>query len=246
MDREFRVGGVFAESLTVLFSNIVPFVIISAIVHIPIVVYALVFVSRLENMTPAEARQAYETYSLAVIGLSIILTPISTGAITYGVIQQARGKRASIGECVSVGISRLLPVLAVAIAAGLLTVLGFVLLIIPGLIIMCQLYVAVPAAVVEQCGTSGALRRSQELTSGFRWHILGVAFLLGIIDQFLTRIVDKGLSLSPTSATVDMLIMLFLGMVTGAWQATASAVAYYRLRDVKESVDIDELASVFD
>ena len=70
--------------------------------------------------------------------------------MTYGVFQYLRGKKAAMGNCLSVGLSRMFPVIGVAILSGLMIFGGLILLVIPGLIFMTMVYVAVPTAIVER------------------------------------------------------------------------------------------------
>lgn len=43
-----------------------------------------------------------------------------------------------------------------------------------------------------------------------------------------------------------MVLTVSFSVVTSAWGSSAACVAYYHLRSVKESVDVEEVASVFD
>ena len=65
-------------------------------------------------------------------------------------------------------------VVDVAFVTGVMVGIGFVLLVVPGLILACMFFVAVPVAVVERPGVFEALARSGRLTRGHRVPILGV------------------------------------------------------------------------
>ena len=66
---------------------------------------------------------------------------------------------------------------------------GFFLLITPGVIVFCMLYVATQAAVLERPGVRGALRRSRELTRGHRFEMFGLVFILGLLSLGVERFV---------------------------------------------------------
>lgn len=247
MIQQFRLGAVFSQSLSVLFANFIPFLLITLLVNIPTFAYGIYWFNDLQSMVQAEdvdvaiVNRTVLTGSVILGLLSIFVTPLATGAVTFGAFQYMRGQQASVGECISVGISKMLPVLGVALLAGLAMVGGFLLLIIPGFIVMCMLYVAVPAAVVEGVGVRAALGRSAFLTRGARWPIFGLIFIMGIIDNVLDKIVELALA-----DMTYLIVMLLVGVMVSAWQASAAAVSYYHLRSVKESVEIDDIASVFD
>jgi hypothetical protein len=77
--------------------------------------------------------------------ITMICWAIANGAMTYGVVQDLRGRTMSIAQASAIATRRFLPLLGVAIVVGLLFWLGFVLLIVPGLIVCCWYYVAAPA-----------------------------------------------------------------------------------------------------
>jgi hypothetical protein len=103
--------------------------------------------------------------------------------------------------------------------------------------------VSVPVAVEERPGIFEAMRRSTYLTDGFRWSVFGVLFVLAFMSQGLERIAGVALAENESAALVvsGVVSVLSVGLT-----ATAQAVMYYRLRSIKESVDVDQIASVFD
>ena len=240
MEKEFRVGHVFAGSLKILFANFVPFMAIAFIVTLPVHV-----VDTWDSYLLDTGQDPIPAAGLVTWILSIVLSPIVTGTITFGVIQQLRGRHASVGRCVSVGFSRLLPVLAVALLVGLVTGLGFVLLVIPGLWFACRLWVSIPVAVVERAGIMGALNRSDELTKGSRWRILGVLLLIVLVQIGFGIVI--GIVIAVTDSLVVMSVAIaIIGTFGAAWTASAQAVSYYTLRSMKEMINVEEIASVFD
>jgi hypothetical protein len=176
--------------------------------------------------------------------LQMALGSVAAGALTFGVLQALRGKPISLGECISTGFARLLPVLGVSFLVALCVLGGFILLIVPGFIVLCMLTVAVPVAVIEKPGVMASLRRSAALTKGFKGTIFAIYFvlwLLGILIGFVVAIplVTMGLlgALLTTAASL---------VVSGALQAALPAVIYQRLRDIKEGASVEDLAKVFD
>lgn len=64
-------------------------------------------------------------------------------------------------------------------------VLGFMLLLIPGLILMCLWSLVVPACVLERLGPLSSLSRSARLTKGYRWPVFGLILLTVIAGLIL-------------------------------------------------------------
>ena len=127
------------------------------------------------------------------------------------------------------------------------------LLIVPGIILAMRWAVAVPACVVENLGPISSLRRSAELTKGHRWKIFGMTVL--ILVFFIIAIVIIG-TLAGTGVVVvpqgvgrgllaAILFVIISGIVTAYFNVVA-AMVYHDLRTVKEGVNTEEIAAVFD
>ncbi|MHC4960146.1 MAG: hypothetical protein ACYTGN_17465 [Planctomycetota bacterium] len=249
--KQFMVGSVLSTSFSVWTRNIIPFTLMVAVVESPMILYAYLQVTGAIEVDLMAFVLSFAT-GVALLGL------VATGALTYGVFQQLSGKPAGIGDSVSVGFSRLLPVLGVGISVfaivfvlglvgfGLLVLIAgdgglVVLLAIPLLIfiasILCKYYVAVPIAVVERPGVIASLRRSAELTKGSRLSIFAVWFVIQMLERFASKIIEN----------VDQSgwILIAFGIVWVGLTSTTSAVVYHDLRVSKEGVGIDELTSVF-
>lgn len=238
------VGKLLSQTFSIYFANFLPFTLVTLLALVPVILASAVFASILENQSNRERLlELVLLYAGLVIVLGLILTPIATGAVTYGVVQQVRGRHASFGDCLQVGLSRIFPVIGVALLQGLIIGVGVLLCCIPGLIALTVLYAAVPAAVIEGTGPIESLRRSADLTRGNRLHIFLMAFVLGLIDGALDRVLDAVLEHAPTM--ISLVVPQILGAVTSALVATAGAVVYYEQRRAKEGVDADQLAAVF-
>jgi hypothetical protein len=237
-----NVGDVFGQTFSVYFTHFAAFFLITALANIPSFVLAYFFIGEDPQMMRPEV---LIWGILGTVLVSIVTTSLATAALTYGVLQHLRKRAVEIGECMRIGFSVLFSVIAVALAQSLLIGLGMLLCIIPGIIIAVMYAVAVPVAVEERPGVGGALSRSTFLTNGYRWQVFGVLFLIGLLH------IAASIALSVISAIPNMTVVgQVLGMIEGVFYsgllATAGALVYYRLRCLKESVDIDELASVFD
>lgn len=236
----FQVGNLLSETFSIYFSNIIPFVILTTLALSPVLVFG----------AWASSRGAQDPLALAAEPLSNLLNfffaPIATAGITYGVFQHMRGRNPSLGTCLSVGLSALLPILLLAIVQGVAIGCATCFFIIPGLMLTVRWIVAVPAAVEERPGLWDALNRSTYLTEGYRWEIFGVLAVLWIF--YVAVIAGLTAAFGGEAAIKSggyMLITSILEILTTGIAATAYCVMYYRLRSIKESIDVDQIASVF-
>lgn len=232
----FRTGAILAETFSVYAANFFAFLMITGVVLAPIYALMLAAVLRLDAETSTSV-----TGCLWLVNL--LVTPIATAAIVFGVVQQMRGRDTSVGECLRVGLSQLGRVLGTAILQGIAILGGTLLCLVPGIIVAVMYAVAVPAAVEERLGARDALERSSMLTKGFRWEVFFVSLALQVLAYGLGLLVGF---LPITATTGQLLVQALQDLLFTSLSATAAAVMYYRLRSVKESVDVEQIASVFD
>lgn len=171
-----------------------------------------------------------------------VLNVISQAAMVYGTVQYLSGHKASFMQTLVKGLSKILPALGVAVLGWSFILMGYVCFVVPGLILMCALFVSVPAAVMERRGIMGSIKRSFELTRGSRGPIFLYFIILGsaiyILKIIILLVMGEGLQAWLLTQSVSVL----MGMLT----AVIGATAYARLREHKEGADIMDLAKIFD
>lgn len=234
---DFRIGQVLSKAFSVFFKNIVTFSLISGIVGIPIVLFNL-----FAEQAPPDQKLIY---SLLAFVTYLFFGPLSAAIILHGAFQQMRGLPVRLGESISSGLARLLPLLGLMILQTIGIMLGTLLFIIPGLILMVMWYVAIPVCVVERQGPVKSLGRSRELTQGFRWKIVALAILAALIGMAGAAILSLSALILPESL-IQFVIHLIWQAVAGAFGAVLIVVAYYYLRVAKEGIDLEQIANVFD
>ena len=138
-------------------------------------------------------------------------------------------------------------VLWVAILNGLIVGLGFLLFVIPGLIILVRTAVAIPAAVLENQSGWAAIKRADLLTERHRGHIFLVFVLFAILDWAATFIFSLPFGMAgyllhgPTPGWLSELGDLagFLrNVLVGPLLTIALTLVYYDLRVRKEGFDL--------
>jgi hypothetical protein len=252
----FSLGAVISKGFSVWIRNLPLFVLMAVLCYAPLLGYALIAdAPSFVGLDDQESALKLIQYSMIVTFGSVLCNMIVTSSITFATVEQLRGSHASLGKSLKVGLARMLPTLAVSILSGLCVVLGLIACIVPGLIVMCVFYVAVPASVVERPGITGALGRSSNLTRGYRWHIFALIILMYVgttlvsmpIDMILVEKVEIGDGVEvPKDWRLSMLVQIGTSLIFGSLQAAMAAAAYVGLRNDKEGVGVEELARVFD
>jgi len=253
MNTTFGVGNVLGTGFRIWMKNFVPFMVITALIYSPVLIWGISSVQG--EMTIDRFLSVAKTMQY-IGGLTILLNVLVSAALTYGVVMELQGQRASIGACISTGLVRFFPALGTGILCLLCMIGGFILLIIPGIIFFCMLYVAMQSSVLERPGMLGALKRSRELTQGHKFEIFGVVFILGLLSFGLTKLVqavalphlgdvefvDETIRNLPKYMYMNLIEQMILGSIS----AVMASVAYYFLRAEKEGTSASELAAIFD
>jgi hypothetical protein len=173
-------------------------------------------------------------------GLVVFIVGIFfTGAVVHLVKDLEDGRRDQELSSLFRGVAPVFwQLLAVSILAAIAIAIGFVLLIIPGLILITIWSVVAPVVVLEKPGVFAAFGRSRELVRGYGWPVFGtlviawlisfgVAIVVAIIASFLgdvgEAIVGWALSalLMPIAALVSSVLYFRLKAAHGEAAAEA-------------------------
>lgn len=193
----------------------------------------------------------------AMVGVASIITAIAASvlqaAIVYGTIAFLNGRRAELGECVSVGLRYWFWLILLAILTGLAELVGLVFFIVPGIMMMLAWIVAVPALVTERKDVFGAMSRSAELTRNHRWAILGLVLVYAIAAWVIQLAITSaatvfivGNPIATRLLILQVVITPLLRILFGVVSAAGVASIYYELRSSKEGIGPEALAAVFD
>jgi hypothetical protein len=172
----------------------------------------------------------FVTTLLAIVGWGIY-----TGAVVEAVADMRDGKRDfSIGQLLQRALPFAFPLIGAAIIYGLAVLVGFVLIIIPGLIFMTWFSLFAPSIVVERQGVFASMTRSHDLVRGDGWRVFGVlvvtVIIAGIVGSIIQRIAI-GIADNAGGAIVGNLIS---NLITAPIGAIAVATLFFMLREAKQ------------
>jgi hypothetical protein len=234
----FRVDDVLDRAFDIFRRRFGAYALLALIAHAPVYLFV---VARLAGWVGGGAGFAITVNAFLVLASS----SIAQGAIIYGVVQQLRRQPFAVWQSLESVLQRLFLVVGVAVTASLLALLAAVALLVPGLVLLCAFYVAVPACVVEGAGIRASLSRSRRLTAGSRWRIFAITMLLSVVGGILGALL--GFVGHRVLGPIEILVVQqLLQVCLSAFSAVVVGVVYYQLRAAKDGVDIEALAGVFD
>lgn len=117
--------------------------------------------------------------------------------------------------------------LAVSLLFGLGVGIGFVFLIIPGLILMVIWAVVAPVMVLERPGVFAAFGRSRELVRGNGWNVFGV-FVVVFLGVIVISVV-AGLVADPLGSVGRALVQWAVNAAAAPLTALSASVLYFAL-----------------
>ena len=187
--------------------------------------------------------------------LSLAIASLVQGVLTRATVAESEGRKASVGECVRAAFPVILPLIGLSILIAIGVMAGFIILIVPGIMLYLAWSVAAPALVEERRGIRGAFRRSWELTRGSRWKIFAVILILYIIYFLISGVFGilsmwilggRGLSGFGQNLGVGYLVFnLVLALINNLLWGAVQASLYVELRDWKDGPSVQNLEDVF-
>ena len=179
------------------------------------------------------------TLGLFGLILAAVLSFVGTfwlqGAIAIAV-QDVRDGRAdlTIGETLGRVGPRALPLILAGLLAGLIIGIGFLLIIVPGVIALTFLSLIVPVIVLEGAGVMASFGRSFDLVKGHFWQVL-IVIVLTVLIAIAGDIVVSVVFLWLPSAGRSFAQSLIVNTVLAPFFAAAWTLMYYRLRGETET-----------
>ncbi len=276
----FGVGVLISRTFAVWGRSVLWFAPLGLVSHVPMAVGTYLAYTRMPDLmrgpaailgsgdNPFEAFWAYWVkvmgaflpYSLATLLLSFVVM----GAVAHGAWRRMANEPIRLGELLGAGVHAGPVIFGALFVAWLASIPAMLALVFPAIILAVGWAVVVPVIVVERAGPIAALRRSWELTRGYRWHVFAgavvvyVALAVGasvlqlpIMALAMAQGVSAGLH--GQAAAPDFSVMALptaiAQLVQGAAQTlllVLPAVAFHGLRTAKEGDDPARLRRVFE
>jgi hypothetical protein len=202
---------------------------------------------------------AFGDVLIAILPTALLTTLLTT--VANGLLAAVMG-RAALGREVTFGVAwrevqpRLLPLLGVGFAYSILTTIGVLLCIIPGIVAYVFWALASPALVLERGTFRQAFSRSVKLVKGAFWRVLGILLLAGLIAYLFNSIIQLPFSLgsgvfqgilNPSKVVVpstgDLLLQsagqIISETIATPFVALVTVIVYLDQRMRREGMDIE-------
>lgn len=204
----------------------------------------------LEQISGTSATAIFDHWQLFLVQfvLAILLNVVAVAATTFVVAGAYLGAPTTANDALGRAF-RLFGPLALATIVSLFSIMiGFIALVVPGLILWSGLVLATAVIALEQPVTAmAALNRSWELTKGFRFKVFVavlVAMLLFMIPAMVVGVVGAiGKLTGSWSSLISDILSSMLQVFVAPFMYVVITVLYYDLRVRKEGFDLELLAT---
>jgi hypothetical protein len=249
------VGAIISESFSILMRHFFAVLILSLGPSLLNVIISGLLNGWGVALGVAEPQVAGRGYFVGM-GISTVVQLVLSGVTTALLVQMAYDAKLQrplrLGSYVGPALAAALPIAILGFVAGILTVIGFVALILPGLWVYAVFSMMPAAVVIEKVGFGG-LGRSAALTKDYRWPIVGAIVLLGIIGavigfvaMFIAGLFLAGTGASGISIAIGVLVLATVTTIGAGLGSISVALIYARLREIKEGTSVRDIAAVFD
>lgn len=246
---------VLSDSTSILFGNFIKVLALAFVASLAGFVvdgFVIGFDAAPGLIEPIMVGTGYIATILQLILIDAVFYGLTTALLVQLAYDAKSGRSHSLGTYIRSAVSAILHIIILSVVVTVLTYIGALAFVIGAFWVLAVFSVMVPAAVIERSGF-GAMRRSATLTKDYRWPIVCAFIVVGVINGLLFGIAEfvAELALLVSPPGVGSLIAYGVAMssIAGlgfAYAGIVSAMVYARLREIKEGVDIDQLATVFD
>jgi uncharacterized membrane protein len=177
--------------------------------------------------------------------LNTVCAGYAEACLLVGVAAAYRGEAPlTVSEQLRAGRSIAGRVIGIVFIRSIATLLGLILLIVPGVLAYAHYYLAAPVAALEDLPGGPAIKRGGALAKGEYGRILAVAVLSLIVFLVLLFGVAIVVGLVSTNEALQSLVALVLQIVTLPGLVALSVLVYFDIRDRREGLDIERALGV--
>jgi len=243
-------GDTIGKAFNMYIDNFVPLFSICFISNIPLIFLTLYFS---QSLAAFYSEQAYTPLFVSVLFYGtgfFIISAVQSGIIINFIAYKYLEKEIRGKEFLNNIKSCILPIFGLSLLVGIIIGLGFILLIIPGIIFSFGLILSTQVLVIEKKGIFESMQRSWTLTKGKRFRIFGFLFIIGILSNILNQlseIIMKTVisSIGLGGLWIGSLVAFFVAALTSPLQACLVVLIYFNSRIEREGFAVEHLANQF-
>jgi serine/threonine protein kinase len=238
------IGQLLRHALALYSEHFPVFLRLSLLAHVPVIVVAVLlflfdYFDAARRLPKGAGVALASLLALLTMAANFFATSVISGVTTVIVTQLhlAPLRPVRLGPALSVLRRRWRPFLSTSLRVTLRMMLGFLLFLVPGLVMMIRYAFYAPVVLLEGLERKAALRRSNELSRRSRWMVIGlyaVNFVLPMVIGALAGglALKAGRSGAHVAAKASPRIVSLLNVVIVPLISITTALLYLKLRQM--------------
>lgn len=240
------IGMILDTTVRLYMQNMALMIGIIALSYLPYLIF-LVLVTAVTSAGGQAPELLILASFLATALWMLIAQPLSVGATTYAMSERYLQHPVTIVEALRAAWQRYATLLWAQAVAGLVIMVGFFLLIVPGILWTLSYALVAPVVMLEAVNARGGRRRSWELVSGNRGKVFLILVVVSVLTIVVTGAVNAVVALlvettSMTGQLTQQVITQLVSYVIIPVPTIANVLLYYDLRIRKEGFDLEMLS----
>ncbi|MCA9412585.1 MAG: hypothetical protein KC944_15325 [Candidatus Omnitrophica bacterium] len=249
--KAMSIGGILDTALRLYKDHFSTFLMVGLIVFVPYTAVLLAIVATSGAPPGYEEGISNPGGGLGTVLYYFVVYPLSTGAMVCLISSTYLGRDMSATQSYLRALQRIGTLLLTNLLYGLWVFIGFLLLIVPGILFSLWYMLATSIVVLEGTSSFVSLGRSKSLMKGNLSKGFVLQFLvicLALIGYFgiSTLVAVPATFLEFESIYLDIIMESFLEAFFLPFTTGAIVLLYYDLRVRKEAFDLEQLASEFE
>jgi hypothetical protein len=176
-----------------------------------------------------DGHESAEAVLVLLLLRTSLITPLIGALHMHAVVAIGEGRKPRLGTVAISGL-RVLPVVAAAAIASSIGIgLGFIALIVPGILLALRWAVVAQAAALEGEGWLDALRSSQRLTATHYGHVFGLTFLTGLL-AYGVSVGARSIPLGSATGVGSVAVGIAVDTAIASFAALTLALLYFDLQ----------------
>ena len=224
-------GDLFRDAFRSYVRNIAAFIAIGAAVVVPVqLVVSGIGLGQLSGSYQRTGTEAAVGVLLAENYLLIV--PLITAMVIHALLAVADGRRPKPTQAITSGLEAFRPIFVAVLLAAAGAIIGFIILILPGIWLAIRWYFAPQAVVVDGRRNMGALERSAELVTGSWWRVFGVVILATLaagIPGTILEVPFNAWASSADSSAISLVGQVVASALTVPLEALILTLLYFDL-----------------
>jgi hypothetical protein len=160
---------------------------------------------------------------VVLLVIASLLVSLFLGGMIIRMAYDAKRGKPSLGKSARFVASKYITLLVASIISGIIVMLGFVALFIPGIFLGVKLFFVQYGILIGNKGVVSSLKNSWKITKGNWWRVFILMIVFSIVSMLISSVVA-------ISSVLGIITSLVASLLIIPWQLSSFTLAYLQLK----------------